>query len=130
MARPKKDVDAEQVRKLAAIDCSLAEIASVVNCSVDTLERRFAEVIKRGREEGCASLKRKQFEVAQSGNPTMLIWLGKQRLGQKEPQQNIAHTGANGGPIQTQDVPTNDTEAADRAVALIRRAEMRKKGVA
>lgn len=127
MARPKKDIDPEQVRKLAAIDCSLAEIASVLKCSVDTLDRRFAEVIKKGREEGCASLKRRQFEVAQSGNPTMLIWLGKQRLGQSD-KASVTHTGAEGGPIQTQDVPSTDAEKAERAHALLRRAEMRKRG--
>ena len=30
------------------------------------------------------SLRRAQFELAMKGNPTMLIWLGKQYLGQKE----------------------------------------------
>lgn len=30
------------------------------------------------------SLKRKQYEVAMAGNVTMLIWLGKIRLGQVE----------------------------------------------
>jgi hypothetical protein len=92
MARPKKDIDEETVRKLAAIDCSYAEIAAVVGCDPSTLTRRFAQVIEKGREDGCASLKRKQFEVAQSGNPTMLIWLGKQRLGQKD-QQEQQHSG-------------------------------------
>lgn len=86
MGRPKKDIDAEQVRKLAAIDCSYAEIAAVVGCDPKTLTNRFSQVIKEGREQGCSSLKRKQFEVAMAGNPTMLIWLGKQRLGQRDHQ--------------------------------------------
>ena len=30
------------------------------------------------------SLRRMQFEKAQTGNTTMLIWLGKQMLGQKD----------------------------------------------
>lgn len=30
------------------------------------------------------SLRRAQFELAMKGNPTMLIWLGKQYLGQNE----------------------------------------------
>ena len=84
MARPKKEIDAEQVRKLAGINCSMEEIGSIVGCSVDTLERRFADVIKEGRTHGRMSLKRKQFEVAMGGNVSMLIWLGKNVLGQRD----------------------------------------------
>ncbi len=84
MARPKKQIDPEQVRQLAAFNCSHAEIASVLGCSPDTLERRFAVVIKEGREQGKSSLKRAQFKAALGGNTTMLIWLGKVVLGQIE----------------------------------------------
>jgi hypothetical protein len=84
MARPKKDIDPDQVKKLAAIDCSYSEMASVLNCDEKTLTNRFSQVIKEGRESGCASLKRKQFEIAMSGNVSMLIWLGKIRLKQKD----------------------------------------------
>lgn len=84
MARPKKLIDEEQVRKLAAINCSLEEMASVLNCEKTTLHRRFASVIKKGRDGGKMSLKRKQYEVAMSGNVTMLIWLGKIFLEQRE----------------------------------------------
>ena len=59
-------------------------MALVVGCSVSTLQRNFDQAIKKGRACGRASLRRKQFEVAMSGNATMLIWLGKVRLGQKE----------------------------------------------
>lgn len=62
----------------------MIEIGSIVECSVDTLERNFADVIKKGRERGKSSLRRKQFEMAMNGNVTMLIWLGKQHLGQTE----------------------------------------------
>jgi hypothetical protein len=89
MARPKKLIDPEQVATLARIDCTMIEIAAVVKCSVDTLERRFADVIKAAREEGNSSLRRRQHELAMDGNPTMLIWLGKQRLGQKEPDKGM-----------------------------------------
>jgi AraC-like DNA-binding protein len=86
MARPKKAIDADMVRKLAAIDCTIAEIAATLDCSRDTLERRFRDVIDQGREQGKVSLRRRQFELASSGNATMLIWLGKQRLGQRDAQ--------------------------------------------
>ena len=41
MARPKKKIDPEVIDRLAAIDCTIDEIASVCGCSRDTIERRF-----------------------------------------------------------------------------------------
>lgn len=82
--RPLKKIDERQVKELASIQCTMIEMAAVLDCSVDTLERRFADVIKNAREMGKASLKRKQFQVAMSGNVGMLIWLGKILLGQKD----------------------------------------------
>lgn len=84
MARPKLEIDADIVEKLASIHCTMEEIASVCSCSVDTLERRFAEIIKVGKDKGKTSLRRHQWEAAQKGNPALLIWLGKQLLGQKD----------------------------------------------
>jgi hypothetical protein len=37
-----------------------------------------------GAQTGKASLRRMQFKAAEDGNVTMLIWLGKQFLGQKD----------------------------------------------
>lgn len=100
MARPKLEIDPAQVEKLAAIGCSMAEIGAVLSCSPDTLQRRFAAVIEKGREHGKASLKRKQYEVAMSGNVSMLIWLGKIKLGQVDTSrqfidQNSVNINAN-----------------------------------
>ena len=93
--RPKKDIDPAQVRQLAAINCSYEEIAGVVKCDPSTLTRRFSQAIKDGREEGKASLKRAQWKKAVvDGNPTMLIWLGKQYLGQRdESRAQVQHSG-------------------------------------
>jgi hypothetical protein len=87
MAPPLKDIDPEQVKKLAAIQCSYDEMAGVLGCSPDTLQRRYAAIIKEGREQGRMSLKRKQYEIAMSGNVTMLIWLGKIVLDQIEKKE-------------------------------------------
>lgn len=97
--RPKLDIDPAQVEALARIDCTTAEIASVIGCSPDTLERRFAAAIEKGRNDGKASIRRMQYKAAMSGNPTMLIWLGKIQLGQKETVRQ-EHTGKDGGPIE------------------------------
>lgn len=84
MARPYKEINGEQVRKLAAIGCTDVEIGNIVGCSHDTLTKRFRAELDDGRANGKASLRRKQWEVALSGNVTMLIWLGKQVLDQQD----------------------------------------------
>lgn len=87
MARPKKVISEDQVKSLAGINCSYEEMAAVLRCSEDTLQRRYAAVIKEGRSTGRMSLKRKQWEMAMGGNITMLIWLGKQLLGQTDKRE-------------------------------------------
>jgi hypothetical protein len=84
MGRPKKDISEKQVENLASIGCTNEEIATVVDCCVDTLVNRFSDIIKRGREGMKTSLRRMQYTTAQKGNPTMQIWLGKQYLGQSD----------------------------------------------
>ena len=53
---------------------------------------------KKGLETGHASLRRMQYAAAQAGNPTMLIWLGKQHLEQKD-QSRQEVTGKDGAPL-------------------------------
>ena len=78
------------VRKLASIQCTDEEIAAGIGCSQDTLARgRKREpdldaAILEGRANGRMSLRRAQYQRAMDGNPAMLIWLGKQILGQRE----------------------------------------------
>jgi predicted transcriptional regulator len=88
MARPKLKIDEKQVEGLAGINCTVEEIASVLGCSKDTLERRFAAAIKRGRHNGKSSLRRMMWEKAKEGNITMMIWLSKQLLGYTDKVEN------------------------------------------
>lgn len=96
--RPLLQIDSKQVEELASIDCSYAEMAAVLGCNESTLTRRFAQAIENGRARGRSSLKRQQFKLATDGNPTMLIWLGKVRLGQKDTSVHEV-TGKDGGAI-------------------------------
>jgi hypothetical protein len=84
MARPEIEIDEKLVYKLASIGCKVSEIADFVGCSTDTLERRFAGEIKKGKAELRMSLRRWQLEAARKGNASLLIWLGKQMLDQKD----------------------------------------------
>ena len=98
MARPRKEIDGEQFKKLCAIQCTLSEIAGWFDCSEDTIERwckrtfgkGFADTFKTHSQSGKISLRRYQFKLAEK-NAAMAIFLGKQYLGQKdEPDINLA----------------------------------------
>jgi hypothetical protein len=65
----------------------MEEMAHILKCSVDTLERNFADVIKEGRANGKMSLRRWQWEACKKGNSALLIWMGKQHLNQKDKQE-------------------------------------------
>lgn len=82
--RPRIEVNEELIYSLARIFCTQEEISTITGVSVDTLHRNYADVIKKGNDNGRMSLRRKQFQSAIAGNTTMLIWLGKNLLGQKD----------------------------------------------
>lgn len=99
MTRPKADIDWDVVDDLMICGCSGVEIAGHFGINCETLYRRvetdfnmgFSEYLHQKRSDGDAQLRKAQFEVAKNDkNTTMLIWLGKQRLGQKEPENKSA----------------------------------------
>jgi len=99
MARPKSGktapikLDHNQVEKLAAIGCTLNEMASFFNCSVDTLTRNYAEALHRGRENGKVSIRRLMWEQGQKGNTTALKYLVHNVLKEKIEDQSIQDDG-------------------------------------
>ena len=82
--RPKAQLDLDKIKKLASIGLTVAEIAAVEGVCKRTLERNCLDTVDIGRLTMNASLRRKQYECAMSGNVTMLIWLGKQHLEQAD----------------------------------------------
>ena len=88
MARPKKyNIDTEQVEKLASFGCTNIEIGSFFGCSPDLLEKSYSEYLAKGRDKGRIRLRQLQWKAAEAGSHTMLIWLGKQMLGQTDKQE-------------------------------------------
>jgi DNA-binding transcriptional MocR family regulator len=94
--KPEKVIDENLLKKLASIMCTMKEMSDILGVSVDTLERRYADLIKEAQSTGKMSLRRWQFQAAEKGNTSMLIWLGKQILNQHE---KIQHTTQN--PLET-----------------------------
>lgn len=84
IGRDKKPVPAADVFKLSAIGCKDHEIADWFGVDQNTLRYNFSVELIKGRETLKQSLRRKQIEVAMSGNAVMLIWLGKNLLGQTD----------------------------------------------
>lgn len=83
---------------MCMIHCTGEEIAGILQIDYDTLNRNsmekwgipISEYIKKKSFSGKMSLRRAQWKAAENGNTTMLIWLGKQWLDQKE---KIEQTG-------------------------------------
>jgi hypothetical protein len=105
----------------------MEEIACLVGVHRDTLHEHMKEdpelnaAIQKGRDMGRVTLRRFQWKRAEDGSDTMLIWLGKQLLGQRD-NVTLAHAGADGtGPVQsvTATVPITDPIEAARAYQRI-----------
>lgn len=96
MARPRIEIDYNEVIKLCNIQATAEEICYVLGISEDTLDRRlkekynmgYAEFYKRHSAVGKISLRRNMFKMAET-NATMAIWLSKQHLGMREPALEI-----------------------------------------
>ena len=93
--RPRKSIDWDLVEKLSTIQCTTAEIARIIGVSESTLDhnKKFVQIHKKGLDEGRMSLRRLQWKKANEGNVVMLIWLGKQYLGQKDRQEISGENG-------------------------------------
>ena len=73
----------EMIKRLSEMFCSQEEIAFAMGCSRSVL-RHHKDLLDEGKARGRVKLRRAQMEKALEGNPTMLIWMGKQLLGQSD----------------------------------------------
>ena len=99
MARPKivwTEKEFKSVEYMCLIHCTGEEIAGVMQVDYDTLNRlikdkygmSFSDYFKSKSAQGKMSLRRLQWKSAESGNTSMLIFLGKQWLGQTDKIEN------------------------------------------
>lgn len=73
-----------QIMEISKFSRNYEHIAAVIGVSTKTLQRKYGALIKKGWEYGNMTLAEAQYQLAMAGNPTMHIWLGKQRLGQRD----------------------------------------------
>lgn len=141
MGRPRRtwdEGDVETFRGLCKIMCTKAEICSVMRLDPKTLDRlvnealgaevphdgerlTFAEAFEALSASGRMSIRRKQFEMAMEGDRTMLVWLGKNYLGQSEPKRPADGKGA--------EEPRATEKASVLELAMEGRAERAKRAV-
>lgn len=105
MARPTKDLESVTFNGWEQLD-ALIVWASQVYCaeklgiSIETLATRikekygvsFPEYKHQKKEALRINLLKKQYDVAMAGNVSMLIWLGKNELGQTDKQETTLDT--------------------------------------
>lgn len=87
MGRPEiqfEEKDIEQIKVLARCHCPDSEIAAFLGIGETTLKNHFGPLLKEQREAGKANIRAMQYKQAMNGNTAMLIWVGKQILGQRE----------------------------------------------
>ena len=92
MGRPRKEIDKAEFEKLCAMQYTLDEICGWFGVSKKTLEAwckrtygdTFSTVFNQKRSIGKISLRRAQYQSAMGGNSALLIWLGRNWLGQTD----------------------------------------------
>lgn len=84
IGRDKKVIPRIEVEHLASLGCTDRDIAQYFDISESTLRYNFSSDLIKGRHQLKTSLRQKQIQVALEGNPTMLIWLGRNVLSQNE----------------------------------------------
>lgn len=91
--RPKANIDWDEVAKMLQAGCLVTEIAGSIGCDTDTIYTRckkdlnmdFSAFKQQKRASGDRILRMAQYRSAVvDGDRGMQIWLGKQRLGQKD----------------------------------------------
>ena len=98
VGRPLAPINWKQVDNMCAIRCTGEEQASILDIDYDTLDSAckrekncsFSEYFAQKSANGSMSLRRKQYTQAMEGNTTMLVWLGKNWLGQTDKQEVTA----------------------------------------
>jgi hypothetical protein len=124
------EIDWDDFDKLCLMHATLEEVAGWFQCSPATIETRvkeqygctFGERWQLRAAGGKASLRRRQFEKALDGNPSLLIFLGKQYLGQSD-KSELSGPGGRPIPVASISVSATPEEAATAYSQMIKGIE-------
>jgi len=95
MARPQKPINWDVVELFLKSGCKQNKICEHLGLSTDCIQRRVKEkygmdytaLADKLRSEGELMIEAQQFQKAMKGYWPALLWLGKVKLGQREPDQ-------------------------------------------
>ena len=94
--RPPKEFDQKIFEGLCSVWCTVEELENILQARRETISdwclrtygEPFSTVYNRFADGGKASLRRNQLQLSKK-NAAMAIWLGKQKLGQRDIPQEI-----------------------------------------
>jgi len=121
MGRKAVKIDKEQVQALARLGCTWDEIADVLGVARSTLgknmktDKGVRDAYERGIAEGDVSIRRAQYDSAMQGKTAMLIWLGKNRLGQTDRIETKNETEITGGTGALEQLNSQLSRLAERS---------------
>ena len=97
------DEDRRQVEAMSGYGVPIEQIASLTcgGISVDTLYKYFDVELVNGKAKANAKIGQTLFQRAMGGDTAAMIWWSKSQMRWKE-RVELEHTGANGGPIQSE----------------------------
>jgi len=84
VGRNKTVIPEEQVAYLASIHCTNKEMADFFDVPLQTFVDNFRDIITKNKLITKQRLRKAQLDLALNGDKTMLIWLGRNMLGQSE----------------------------------------------
>jgi hypothetical protein len=82
--RPKKELNEDEVFKLASYGCTQEEIGDFFGCAHSVISRNYAQAYNLGKASVRKNVRMWQMRRALKGSDTMLIHLGKHYLGQTD----------------------------------------------
>ena len=92
VGRPKREFTADQINRmsqLALAGCQNNTIATLMDIPKETLVVNFGQLLTKKRCERKYNLRKLQNTAAKKGNPALLIFLGKNVLGQQDKVEQI-----------------------------------------
>ncbi len=89
MARPRKNIDPELVRKLAGLGLMQKDIASFVGCSQSLISLRFSSSYDLGASQSKKSLRVLMWRQARGGSAPITLRLDQRLFGPLERKQAV-----------------------------------------
>lgn len=101
--RPRLEFNLKHVEYFGKLGLSFQDMAALLECDIHTVsdymndqDSKFSKSYKRGAARTSEKIRARQIQLALDGHPTMLIWVGKNWLGQVDtPSTTVQFNQAN-----------------------------------